>query len=850
MSLRRLLGIRDVYNERPRLVGLQLTASAYGLPVPIVYGTMRIPAVLIDYDDFTAIGVVTKQRVGKSTVTNVDFRYEVMAIYALCEGTISGIGNIWADKDKYFAGGSLTLTGFTLFSGALAQSVWSYLTTNHPTKAINYSGTAYVAGAGLDLGGIGSLKNYSFEVIGLFVGGTGSAGADADPSDVIVDFLTNARYGAGWDPSRIADMTVGQDGTAASSLKRYCDAMEFFISPAIISQAPATEHLREMLVAINAAAVFSEGVLKVFPYGDVEVVNGATVFTPVTTPAYDLNSEHLLPLVAGGDLVEVRRRPLADSFNVMPVEYSHRGDVLEPHDYNQSVVQDPDPVDAEQYGTRQGPTMRLPLITRTEHALAISRVLAQRSIYVRNTYKFRLPGRYCLLEPMDLVTLTVPVQGLDAEVVRITAIDETEDGALAIEAEEWPFGVASPTRYETQENDGVLPNNAVDPGDATTPLIFDIPQLVPIAEPQVDVGIVTGGGPFWGGAEVWLSYDDVTYNRMGAITQKGVFGELLTALAAGSGFDTTNTAEVDLGDSEGTLEEVSDQEATDLANLTWVENELLSFAEATLVDPFTYEIARILRGAFGTTGALHAIGSRFARMNEAMFRLPVPESRFGSVLYIKLRSFNIYGGGFQDLASCTAHSFTPTQRFGPAGQVPTLEVTPTVGADTSFAYTSNGLVSYAIDDGPFVPVTSSPIVVPRVAGAAQDVVIRATLGAINTQQSFTVNPLPVVSLASVFAGTLVCGGDWENNITWTVADPDPTYFSISIRRLPADTLVIAGLTGDSGNYDNFTGENGDPAFTGTFHVAHYRIQMVRIDTAAVVQSLDTNSITVETGPAC
>jgi hypothetical protein len=65
-------------------------------------------------------------------------------------------------------------------------------------------------------------------------------------------------------------------------------------------------------------------------------------------------------------------------------------------------------------------------------------LLLQRRAYVRNTYRFKLGWRYALLEPMDIVQLTDSTLGLDNKAVRITAIEEDDNGELTLTAEEIP----------------------------------------------------------------------------------------------------------------------------------------------------------------------------------------------------------------------------------------------------------------------------------------------------------------------------------------------------------------------------------------------------------------------------
>jgi hypothetical protein len=78
---------------------------------------------------------------------------------------------------------------------------------------------------------------------------------------------------------------------------------------------------------------------------------------------------------------------------------------------------------------------------RPTSAAVAAQLMLQRKAYVRNTYQFKLGWRYSLLEPMDIVLLTDATLGLAGAAVRITRIDEDDNGELAVTAEEIP-GVA------------------------------------------------------------------------------------------------------------------------------------------------------------------------------------------------------------------------------------------------------------------------------------------------------------------------------------------------------------------------------------------------------------------------
>ena len=65
------------------------------------------------------------------------------------------------------------------------------LATAYPSQALAYQGTAYVCASDYSLGDSATLDNHNFEVQGFFFG-SGINGVDADPAQVVNDFLTNA----------------------------------------------------------------------------------------------------------------------------------------------------------------------------------------------------------------------------------------------------------------------------------------------------------------------------------------------------------------------------------------------------------------------------------------------------------------------------------------------------------------------------------------------------------------------------------------------------------------------------------------------------------------------------------
>ena len=92
---------------------------------------------------------------------------------------------------------------------------------------------------------------------------------------------------------------------------------------------------------------------------------------------------------------------------------------------------------------------------------AVAQTILQRELYVRTKFTFKFSWEYCLLDPMDIVTITDSNLGLSNYPVRVIAIEEDDKGLLAITAEELVAGVSNPPLYQNAAPSRFQPNLAV-----------------------------------------------------------------------------------------------------------------------------------------------------------------------------------------------------------------------------------------------------------------------------------------------------------------------------------------------------------------------------------------------------
>ena len=662
-----------ITSAEERILSLQVQQSSQGLTLPVIYGRTRIAGNLIWYGDFVTIeNKTTTQQGGKGGggVKQVDiaYTYEAAVMLALCEGEIQGVGRIWRDKEKF---DSLAQLRLTLMRGGDEQPLWTHLAqAKHQNQALNYSGTAYLCSPNYELTKSAQIYQHNFEVIGK-LGYSGNI-PDANPRDIIRDLLTNQRYGCGFPVDSIGD---------TDRYSNYCRAVGIFLSPAYTEQGEAQRNISELLEQTNSAAVFSQGRLKIVPYGDGNYSGNGAAYVADNKALYDLTDDDFI--VSGAeDPVSVERKTNADAFNQVQVEYLDRD-----NDYNVAIAEVKDQANIEQYGLRPKEAVKMHGICDGKVAQKVAQQLLQRALYVRNEYEFKLGWKYCLLEPMDIVTLTDAGLGLNKTPVRITEIEEDEEGVLSIKAEDYPVGVHTVSEYPTQPSLGYSADYNVSPGNAHAPVIFEAPLQLTGGEPQI--WMATAGGDMWGGAEVWVSTDGDSYTRVGAVNHKARFGSLTAALPNGAVFDRTNTLNVEI--SAGQMTGGTEQDSRDLLTLCYVDGEFLAYANAELKGVGRYTLGNLTRGAYGSAIDSHAAGSRFARIDEALFKYAVPRNWIGRTVWVKLVSYNVFSGGIQDLSSVPAYSYTI--KGAPLGQIQNLRLT------SSWAYGKEAVIAWDKLDG-------------------------------------------------------------------------------------------------------------------------------------------------------
>lgn len=633
-----IFGSTTVSTSDKRINSMRIQQSAYGLTQPLVYGKNRVAANMFWYGDFksTAHTTTTKSggKGGKTKTKNTTYTYSASLMLGLCENKIKDIGIIWRDKEQIVTkteGGvelkPIDQIGFELFDGD-HNPVWGYLASKHPDEAVHYPFLGYVACANYDLGGSAALSNHNFEVISDIT--FSETIHDANPADVIEDFITNPRYGAA--PSlNMADL---------SEFRTYCAATNLLISPALTEQREAFEIISEIVEAVNCAVVPSPDGLKIRSYGDSAVTGNSVTFTPNLEPVYHLTDDDFL----GEDQpIRVRRSRDTDAYNHCQIEYANRF-----NQYNTETVEAKDQANIEMFGLRTQDPVKFDFFCEPKIARHAVQLLLQRKLYVRNEYEFELGWKYCRLEPMDIVTITDESLGLNQFPVRITRVEEDEEGVLSITAEELAVGSRSAVEYDLQSSNGYQGGNE-EPGNVNAPAIFEPP--LELTDGKNQIWVAASGGINWGGCNVWASLDNTTYEMIGTIYGSARYGILVSAISANA-----TSMQVQLNTSSqifgGTLEDAEVD-----ATLCKVGDEYINYIDATLDGSGRYTLSGMLRGRFDDASS-HNAGESFVRIDRAIFEYDFNSNMIGKQIYLKFTSFNGLEQKEETLDEVTAYSYT------------------------------------------------------------------------------------------------------------------------------------------------------------------------------------------------
>ena len=352
----------------------------------------------------------------------------------------------------------------------------------------------------------------------------------------------------------------------------------------------------------------------------------------------------------------------------------------------------------ERYGMRVATSVSAHEICDENVGMIAGQLMLQRALYIRNTYKFKLAWEFCLLDPMDMVTLTDANLGLPRRRAhhrdrrgRERAADRNGGGISA--------GVGSAPLYASQGGMTYPINRNVIVSTCQSADHFRAAAGAGGASAQVWVAVSGGSGgvadPNWGGCNVLLSLDGTSYSQIGTVSAPARQGR---ARCVARGLHRRQSrhrryARRRSRRKRGKL-------ATATAARCAARHHALHRRRRTRVlcnrDPDRGEpifadlsLSRPVRDRGRLAFERGAV--RAAQQQCDLQIRPADAIRRPDALS-EIPSFNVFGGGVQDLSTCAAYTYTPT---GNAIDHPVAEAIEVSGGSWDF-----GLVTTAptVDD--------------------------------------------------------------------------------------------------------------------------------------------------------
>ncbi|WP_347268795.1 glycoside hydrolase TIM-barrel-like domain-containing protein [Paracoccus sp. (in: a-proteobacteria)] len=259
--------------EGQRMDSLRITSATEGVVIPRLYGRMRIGGNIIWATDFREETNVHRQGGGKGggqKVTTTEYLYYASFAVALCEGTITGIGRIWADGEIV----DLSEATWRWYPGSEAQAPDPFIAAkmgvgNTPA----YRGTAYVVFEELPLARFGNrLPQLSFEVFRPL--------DDADTAEGLVPAVTVIPASGEWSYATQIVRKAGDGDSAAENVNAMAGTADMVVS---------LDRLEAMVPKVESAS------LVVSWFGDDLRAGSCTIRPKVemaqknTTPAWSVN---------------------------------------------------------------------------------------------------------------------------------------------------------------------------------------------------------------------------------------------------------------------------------------------------------------------------------------------------------------------------------------------------------------------------------------------------------------------------------------------------------------------------------------------------------------------------------
>jgi hypothetical protein len=287
---------------------------------------------------------------------------------------------------------------------------------------------------------------------------------------------------------------------------------------------------------------------------------------------------------------------------------------------------------------RETVTVSLPIVTTEQHAQEVADISLYSSWLSSTAYKFKLPAKYCRIEPTDVITVSLNGVSHQMRIVETNIYRHglQEVSAVADDVSSYDFytepGVDQPTLTERK----IISETGV--------VLLDIPALPGDSVDQVSLRIAayTFNGNSWSGAVLNRSDDGGesvgnTFFPLKEIESASVSGVVPVALTSGpeNVFDYGSQIEVVLNN--GSLSSVNELSIMNGSNAAILGSEVIQFKTATFVSEKRYILKDLLRGRLGTEQHIstHTANERFVLLDTTVQKISLPLNLFGLLRHYK-----------------------------------------------------------------------------------------------------------------------------------------------------------------------------------------------------------------------
>jgi hypothetical protein len=364
------------------------------------------------------------------------------------------------------------------------------------------------------------------------------------------------------------------DSDSLDLVRLQCRANGLYGSLSMNSQQSASDWLKTLYDAANAAPVFMGFKLFSMPYSEVSAAgNGAIYNAPTASgPTFNLTTENGDFIAKSNDApITIQTAARVDQPNVLQMQCINRSS-----NYNPSTVEQPDAAGISLFGVRKADPITNNAVQDVTIARQLLAIQVKKLQYGGDIYTFTMPARYCLFGPMGaggggfqdaVVTVSDPLASMFDIPVRITSISENDDQSLDCEAEPFIYGMYAPSLTasitgtdQPSPFQPVISDAFIEVND---PIIFQpAPELIQQTNQGEVWLVISSADPNYGGVQVYISTDGgASYNPIGdPVVGGAVTGQLVATWGASGTPDTTNDLFLTTADSNGIIESITVQE--------------------------------------------------------------------------------------------------------------------------------------------------------------------------------------------------------------------------------------------------------------------------------------------------